>query len=104
MADIELVIRISIYDKEWITNGYYIPEEINMRISEAIANGTVLPKGHGDLIDRSKIYKAIYAEEDNCTGMGMTLEEMDTYNDGIDAMYSLINSAPTIIPADKDGD
>ena len=44
-------------------------------MARAIRNGTVLPKGHGDLIDRSKIYKAIPAEEDNCTGMGMTLEE-----------------------------
>lgn len=61
---------------------------------------TVLPKGHGDLIDRSKISKAIPAEEDNCTGMGMTYDEMDAYNDGIDAMYSRIQNAPTIIEAD----
>lgn len=67
----------------------------------AIRTGKVLPKGHGALVDKSKIYKAIYAEEDNCTGMGMTLDEMDAYNDGIDAMYSLVENAPTIIEADK---
>ena len=31
----------------------------------------------------------------------MTLEEMDAYNNGIDAMYSVIDRASTIIPADK---
>ena len=46
----KIVIEISSYDKEWITNGYYIPEEINMRISEAIANGTPLEQTDGDLI------------------------------------------------------
>lgn len=55
----KLVIEISSYDKEWITNGYYIPEEINMRISEAIANGTPLPKGYGDLIDRDLLRNKI---------------------------------------------
>lgn len=70
----------------------------------AVNTGTPLPKGHGDLIDRSKIYKAIPAEEDNCTGVGMTLDEMDAYNDGIDAMYSLVHGAPTIIEADKGGE
>ena len=66
-----------------------------------IVDGTPLPKGHGDLIDRSKIYKAIPAEEDNCIGMGMTFEEMDAYNDGIDAMYSLVQGKLAIIEADK---
>lgn len=67
-----------------------------------VKNGTPLLKNHGDLIDRSKIYKAIPAEEDNSTGMGMTFEEMDAYNEGIDAMYSLVRSAKPIIEADKE--
>ena len=70
-------------------------------VSKVLANGTPLPKGHGDLIDRSKIYKAIPAEEDNCTGMGMSFDEMDAYNDGIDAMYALVKGAKPIIEADK---
>lgn len=68
-----------------------------------VMNGTPLPKGHGDLVDKSKICKAIPAEEDNCTGMGMTLEEMGAYNEGVDAMYSLVQRTPTIIEADKEG-
>lgn len=70
---------------------------------ELILNGTVLPKGHGRLIDADKVCKAIYAEEDNCTGMGMTFDEMDAYNEGIDAMYSLVRGAKPIIEADKEG-
>lgn len=99
MADIELAIKI--------------PEEMyklickmenpicRVTLMTAVANGIPLPKGHGDLIDKSKIYKAIPAEEDNCTGAGMTLDEMYAYNDGIDAMYSLIESARPIIEADN---
>lgn len=73
-------------------------------VMDAIKSGIPLPKGHGDLIDRSKIsniYKAIYADEDNTTGIGMTLEEMYEYNHGIDAMYALIKRAKSIIEADK---
>lgn len=47
-----------------------------------------------EYIDREKVYKAIPAEEDNLTGSGMTLDEMDAYNDGIDAMYYLVMNAP----------
>ena len=67
-----------------------------------IVHGTVLPKGHGDLIDKSKICKAIPAEEDNCTGIEMALDEMDAYNEGIDVMYSLVQGAKAIVEADKE--
>jgi hypothetical protein len=67
-----------------------------------LMNGTPLPKGHGDLIDRSKIGKAIPAEEDNCTGIGMTYDEMDAYNDGIDEMYEKLQRVKPIIEADKE--
>ena len=99
----EIVIKIP---DELYNNIIDIPEssmfsiDCDSRIRKAIQNGTPLPKGHGDLVDRSKIYKAIPAEEDNCTGMGMTLEEMDAYNEGIDAMYSIVKGASKIIAAD----
>ena len=90
-------------DEQIITdlrNGYARLSEI----ADVVKNGAVLPKGHGDLIDKSKIYKAIPAEEDNCTGMGMSRDEMETYNEGIDVMYSLVQGAPTIIKADKEAE
>ena len=46
-------------------------------------------------INANDIRKPIYAEEDNCTGIGMTFDEMDAYNDGIDAMIRQIDNVPT---------
>lgn len=52
-----------------------------------IAQGTVLPKGHGDLIDRDEL------EKDT---------EWDEYEDGcISYSHSQIFSASVVIPADK---
>lgn len=78
------------------TDGYF-----KSNLKEAFKNAILLPKGHGELIDRSKIPKPIPADEDNCTDMGMTYDEMDAYNDGIDAMYVLVRGAKPIIKADK---
>ena len=35
----KLVIDISEYNREWINNGYRIPQEINQDIAKAIVNG-----------------------------------------------------------------
>lgn len=48
------------------------------------------------LIKADKIPKAIYAEDDNITGMGMTEDEMEAYNDGIDEQWAKIKNAPTV--------
>lgn len=67
---------------EWHTEGICdlaIPE-INI-LANAIANGTVLPKGHGRLIDADAILEDPYG---------------NTYKD--------IDIAETIIEADKDGE
>lgn len=48
------------------------------------------------LIDADKLKKPIYAEDDNCTGDGMTYDEMAAYNDGIDIVWRRIESAPTV--------
>lgn len=50
------------------------------------------------LIDADALQKAIPAEEDNITGMGMTYDEMEAYNDGIDEQWKKIINAPTIEP------
>ena len=107
MADIELVIKIDeeVYKiLKSLSRGDYFEHDICGNSMRRIANGTPLPKGHGDLIDKSKICKAIPAEEDNCTGIGMTFEEMDAYNDGINAMYNLVRGAKAIIEADKESE
>lgn len=83
----QIVIEISSYDKEWITNGYYIPEEINMRISEAIANGISIPEGHGRLIDADALIDSLSSSDRDIYCKAVIEEE-----------------APTIIPAEKDGE
>lgn len=98
----KIVIEISDTLMEYIIKGRDLSEEQNNEMACAIADGTPLPEHHGDLIDRSKICKAIPAEEDNCTGMGMTYDEMDVYNDGIDSMWDKLQNANPIIEADKE--
>lgn len=52
MADIELVIKIPEDEYNIAKYGQY--GNINVdTVRKAIANGTLLPKGHGDLIDSS---------------------------------------------------
>lgn len=100
-----IVIEISSYDKEWITNGYYIPEEINMRISEAIANSTPLPTGHGRLIDADELLKAIDTwDKFGYTETGCFVREPD--NDYVPYIHyedvvKSVSGAETIISADK---
>ena len=48
--------------------------------SQIIANGTPLPKGHGDLIDRSKLQPKLHGTKSIIAGL----------------------EAPTVIPADKE--
>ena len=98
MADIELVIKISDYDKEWITNGYYIPEEINMKISEAIANGTPLPKGHGKLGDLDKIKKEMQNYYDDCA------KTSEYTRLGFETAIAVVEDALAIIEADTESE
>jgi len=54
MADIELVIKIPEEEYEDIINS----EDCGLhRLTRTIAKGVVLPKGHGDLIDRCELLK-----------------------------------------------
>lgn len=93
MADIELVIKI---DKEQYK---FIKQSITMDaiknypallydICEHIANGTVLPKRHGDLIDISKLPVTT-------TYFGISDKPTEVVN------YNCILNAKKIIKADK---
>lgn len=82
MAEIELVIKMpeNLYDN--LKNGCGIyPYRL---IYEAIVNGTPLPKGHGDLIDRKELLK----------------QPMDTAN----YPSNYVRIAQTIIGADKESE
>lgn len=92
MADIELVIKIpeELYKKQLESNWTG-----NCVIHDAIVNGTPLPKGHGDLIDRSKlILDYDWNEYETDTGQ-LVILGYQAYSD------TQIDNAPTIIEADK---
>lgn len=93
--DIEVVIKIPESMKEmckWHRDG--VCELVNIKIdilAEAIMNGIVLPKGHGRLIDASKLKlyeKELQANDISWLFNAYTPEEID--------------NAPTIIEADKE--
>ena len=59
MADIELIIRISEEDFEIMKHNIAVNNPLcplsQEEMVSKVANGTPLPKKHGDLIDRSKL-------------------------------------------------
>lgn len=73
----QIVIDIDSEVYNFIKNKGHIPYEIN--IANEIANGTPLPKGHGDLIDRDKLSPKIH---------------------GVKSIVAVLD-AEAIIPADK---
>ena len=62
-------------------------------LMKAVDNGTVLPKGHGRLIDVDAATKDINAFMD---AFGIYTDNMGKYN--------VVCAAPIVIEADKDGD
>jgi hypothetical protein len=64
--------------------------QLTLRLYDAVSNGTPLPKGHGDLIERDKLeyLKAIH-------------DAKYGHISWIDAIEKIKHSAPTIIEADK---
>lgn len=84
MANIELVIKISEDEYNIAKYGQY--GNINVdTVRKAIANGTLLPKGHGRIIDESKII--------------LPFLESETDEKWVEIG---INNAPTIIEAESE--
>lgn len=90
MADIELVIKIpeetynDIQSRDWKNGERWYSEEW-----KAIHNGTPLPKGHGDLVDRDDLLADSYCIDDwSCTEINI-----------VDVMT--VKMADAIIEADK---
>ncbi len=97
MADIELVIKIpdEVYkeiashtDEDY--SFVYLDLDQLEKLDNAIRNGTLLPKGHGNLKDVDKI-KAL-----------LDLDKAD--NEIARALKNIIESAPTIVKADKENE
>lgn len=94
MADIELVIKINekIYEarKNWVANPKMIVDELD----EAVANGTPLPKGHGDLIDVGQCDRKLFYQQ--CGGADSLIT--------VKSAFDMLMSLPKIIEADKESE
>ena len=95
----ELVIDISEEDFEIMKHNIAVDNPLcplsEKEMVTIIANGTPLPKGHGDLIDRNELLRHY---------------DSTTYHNGIEerkihfVQIGYVNDAPTIIEADKEED
>jgi len=109
MKTVEVVIKIDkntfdavnglskFVDDNHIINGYQMKGHSTVgSMITAIANGTVLPKGHTDLIDRQDLIHALEQK-------AKRLSNPDTVN-GLCGAVALVYDAPTIVESDKEGD
>lgn len=89
-------ILIDIDDKTFgrIFHRDCIGEEYDYEVTRAIINGTVLPKGHTDLIDRQALIHSIEQK-------AKRLCNLDTIN-GLCGAVAIVFDALTIIEADKE--
>jgi len=94
METVEVVIRLPKDEYNYIQlYGGIKPFSTNF-IAKQIKNGTVLPKGHRDLIDRDRLI-----------GRCLFMSNDDTAIEGMEYVTKgMIKTAPTIIKADKDGE
>lgn len=95
METVEVVIRIPKEYKDYIEGGAgIIPDKIIQYLFNALDNGTVLPKGHTDLIDRQALIHSIEQK-------AKRLSNLDTIN-GLCGAVAIVFDAPTIIETDKE--
>ncbi len=98
IEEIELVVKVPKYMFEAFQDRYKYPNKgngINL-LEYAIAKGTPLPKGHGRLVDISKIDED-KVESDNPI---IYLEINGQCTEAISLDY--LNDLPTIVEADKE--
>ena len=90
MADIELVIKIPEDRYKEIVSGIFDADGyFKTNLTLAFRNGTLLPEGHGRLIDEDELKKVI--------------QENDVLNmRGFNVRICDINNTSTIIEADKE--
>lgn len=88
MDEIELVVKISKEEYEMIVNS----EDCGLHtLTRAVAHGTILPKGHGRLIDADKVENITWQEPYYHDALNVLTEVRDK-----------VRELPTIIEADKE--
>ena len=78
MADIELVIKIPKQVYNYIRKYEHIANSDALDIKDAIINGTPLPKGHGDLIDRNEVIKSLFDYHKGQKTIGQCIDDVQT--------------------------
>jgi hypothetical protein len=75
-------------------------DKLDQVITEAFQTATIIPKGHGDLIDRSKLayYRCPNNVKDCPPEYDFTCQNCDF---GVISRFR-VDAAPVIIPADKE--
>ena len=92
MTDIELVIKIPEDSYQATCIGCMLPPDVE-NVVRGIKNGTMLPKMHGDLIDRDRLVVT-------------PIDATDLPADKCLMVYCAedVEDAPVVIPTNKDGD
>ena len=102
MAFIEVVIKIPEEDYKLIKETEKKePSNLNY-IARKIVTGTVLPKGHGRLIDADELIKQYKLDEATKYGNKNAKQQAHSYSTMmLYEIADMIDDAPTIIEADK---
>ena len=115
METVEVVIKIPKEDFDFIKDEFAdgdMPDEKDLKETTyyAIANGTVLPKGHGRLIDADAFIKFMQTVSKTRKYDELWIDNFLTVDDTFNAVIASIKNegtsngdAPTVIEADKDG-
>lgn len=92
----KLVIEIDSYVLEHCKR--HAKEHYANNIEEAIANGTPLPKGHGNLVDIDKLYDTVFNPRNGILEIykDRPIEQLEN------ELESVFDNASTIIEADKE--
>lgn len=98
METVEILIKLPKGYKELIEDIFgdngFLPRSVREDLLGAVSLGTVLPKGHGNLIDKESLIKAIEQK-------AKRLENLDTIN-GLCGAVALAYEAETVIEAYKE--
>ena len=99
MANKELVIKIPEEAYNNVIEGGWIYSEYIYNIIDSVKNGTPLPEGHGDLVDRAAIndrFYGIWRELNSYSNKPSQKELLDKWS-------MCMDDATPIIKADEEG-
>lgn len=105
MADIELVIKIPEDAYKATCNGCMLPPDVE-NVVHGIKNGTLLPKGHGRLIDADKCIKQawndFYKHEEEWEKKDQDYVGVKRFYDqnGFECCLKTIGESPTVIESE----